>query len=93
MSFDQSCFLAINFPAVSNPEDSYHFPHIINLINDSIVTEPNSPVVLGAGQFMTAEWAWIICERSNARNDTMKKRSWQGFKIALSATFYQDFKH
>ena len=46
MSFDQSCFLAINFPAVSNPEDSYHFPHIINLINDSIVTEPNSPIVL-----------------------------------------------
>jgi hypothetical protein len=40
--------LTVNFAAVSNPENSYKFPRIINLIDHSVIADPNSPVVLGA---------------------------------------------
>jgi hypothetical protein len=40
--------LTVNFAAVSNPENSYKFPRIINLIDHSVIPDPNSPVVLGA---------------------------------------------
>jgi hypothetical protein len=37
MTETNHAFLAINVPAVSDPEDSYDFSHIINLIDDSIL--------------------------------------------------------
>jgi hypothetical protein len=40
--------LTINFAAVSNPENSYDSPRIINLIDGSVIADSNSPVVLGA---------------------------------------------
>ena len=39
--------LTINFAAVSNPENSYDSPRIINLIHGAIIADTNSPVVLG----------------------------------------------
>ena len=40
--------LTIDFAAVSDPENSYKLPRIINLVDDSVIADPNSPVVLGA---------------------------------------------
>ena len=40
--------LTIDFAAVSDPENSYEFPSIINLIDRSVIADPDSPVVLGA---------------------------------------------
>jgi hypothetical protein len=45
-------FSAINFPTMPYSENLYEFAGIINFIDDSIITEPNSPVVFGTGQFM-----------------------------------------
>jgi hypothetical protein len=40
--------LTIDFAAVSDPENSYKLPRIINLVDHSVIADPNSPVVLGA---------------------------------------------
>jgi hypothetical protein len=74
--YDSDLPLTINFAAVSNPENSYDPPRIINLIDRSIIADADSPIVLGASQFVAAGWAWIVCERPDARNDTVEKRSW-----------------
>jgi hypothetical protein len=39
--------LTINFAAVSNPENSYDSPRIINFIDGSVIADANAPVVLG----------------------------------------------
>jgi len=41
-------WLTVNFAAVSDPENSYEFPSIVNLIDRSVIADPDSPVVLGA---------------------------------------------
>jgi hypothetical protein len=71
--------LTINFAAVSNPENSYDSPRIINFIHGAVTADANSPVVVWNRLIVAAGWAWIVCKRSDARNDTVEKRSWQGF--------------
>jgi len=41
--------LAIHFSAVPDAKDSYAFTCIIDFIEDSIIPNPNSPVILGTG--------------------------------------------
>ena len=39
--------LAINFPAVPDPEDSYPLARVVNAIDNLIIAHPNAPVIFG----------------------------------------------
>jgi len=39
--------LAINFPAVPDPEDSYPLARVVNVIDNPIIAHPNAPVIFG----------------------------------------------
>jgi hypothetical protein len=87
--------LTIDFAAVSDPENSYKLPRIINLVDHSVIADPNSPLTNTGYPFHTfqpfnrfapfkvftdrKEFARWFRERSDARDDTVEKRSWQGF--------------
>ena len=58
-------------PEMFYSEDLYEFAGIINFVDDSIITEPNSPVVFGTGQFMAACRTWGIRKCSNTGNDAI----------------------
>jgi hypothetical protein len=64
-------FSAINLPTMPYSEDLYEFAGIINFVDDSIITKPNSPVVFGTGQFMAACRTWGIRKCSNPGNDAI----------------------
>jgi len=60
---------------VPNPKDFHAFTCVINFIDDSIIANPNSPVVFGTGKLMATSGSWIVGKGFNARNDTSTNRA------------------
>jgi hypothetical protein len=64
--------LPIGFAAMSDPEHSDDFFALINLVDDSIVSDPNPPIVLRAGE-LAAPWRpRVLGQSTDARDDTME---------------------
>ena len=56
---------AINFPPMSHAVYSYYSNRVGNLVDDPIVPNANSPVIVGSGKFSTTGFARIVFQILN----------------------------
>jgi hypothetical protein len=62
---------AIDFASVSDAIDAHHADGIVDLVDDTIVTRANSPIVVGCSQLPAARWARVPRQRLNRRDHTI----------------------
>jgi hypothetical protein len=89
--------LSVNFPAMGDPEDEDLTSGVIHLIEDAVVTDPDSPALLVAAQFDGPGWARGIFQPDNGFGDArvkiwgkvstipLSRRPWQCARGSLEA--------
>lgn len=85
--------LPICFPAVSDAEYSHGLFAPINLLDDSIVSDSNPPVVLRAAELATSWRPRVLGKSKDARNDTMEGLHWKPLQITLRCPFEVNLIH
>src|SRR5438876_12280736 len=61
----------IDFPPMPHAVDAYYSNRVGNFVNDAVIANANSPIVVTSGKFSGADWAWILCETIDRRNHTV----------------------
>jgi len=56
---------AIDFTSVSNAIHAYHANRVGNFVNDAVIPNANSPVIVRSGKFSATGWARIFRETLN----------------------------
>jgi hypothetical protein len=64
--------------------DSDGFFCVVGGVNDTIVTYPNSPLVLKTSQLLAACGPWVVCQRQNVRINASKQRIVERIQLAPS---------
>ena len=83
--------LLIGFAAVPDPEHSHGLFAFINLVNDSIVPDPNPPIILRAGELATPCRPRVLGQSTDVSDDTMEGLHWELPQIPLRCPFEADF--
>jgi len=60
--------LAINLASVSNAVNTHDLDIVGDLVDDSVFTYANSPVVITSGKLQATSWARIFRQRLNRRD-------------------------
>ena len=63
--------LAIHLAAVANTVDAYDANLVGDLVNHTVVTYADAPVVLAPDELAATGRAWVCRQRSNRRDDTV----------------------
>jgi hypothetical protein len=85
--------LPICFPAVSDPEYPHGFFGLIDLIDDSIGSDPDPPIILRAGELATPWRSWVLGQRTNTRDDPMESFRREPPQIPFRCPFEVDLIH
>ncbi len=85
--------LPICFAAVSDPEYHHDFLAFINLVDDSIISDPNSSIILRAGELATPCRPRVLGQSTEVRDDTMEGLHWEPPQIPLRCPFEVDLIH
>ena len=64
------CQSAIDLAAMSNAVYAYYSMRVGNLVNDAVIPDANSPVIVRSGKFSATGRAWIVRKTLDRRNHT-----------------------
>ena len=84
---------AICFPPVAHAVDADNANRIRNFVDDSVVADPNAPVIDGACELAAADGPGVIGEGSDRSCRAEPNPGSEAFQILLGGSFNYDLIH
>jgi hypothetical protein len=69
---EETVSLTIDLPSVFDPHNVYKPLPVIDLVDDAVLSDTNSPVVLGSDDFMASGRARIMDKTSDPGNNSLE---------------------